>query len=97
MIVSSDPPKTAASQRTSQRAERAIRRSERQQAEQSNLGSRAAVLSQAGAPLSWTRERADMLFVCERARKAAADERRPQRAERAMYSERGDTLNPTLS
>ena len=27
--------------------------------------SRAAVLSQAGAPLSWTNERADTLFVCE--------------------------------
>jgi hypothetical protein len=27
-------------------------------------GSRAAVLSEAGAPLSWTIERADTLFVC---------------------------------
>jgi hypothetical protein len=43
--------------------------------------SRAAVLSQAGAPLSWTSERA-----CERVRKAAANERQPQRAERAMHS-----------
>jgi hypothetical protein len=43
-----------------------------------------AVLSQAGAPLSWTSERADTLFVCERVRKAAATERQPQRAERAM-------------
>src|SRR5688500_2591827 len=46
--------------------------------------SRAAVLSQAGAPLSWTSERTDMLFVCERVRKAAANKRQPQRAERAM-------------
>ena len=44
----------------------------------------AAVLSQAGAPLSWTRERADTFFVCERLRKAAANERQPPRAERAM-------------
>jgi hypothetical protein len=29
-------------------------------------------------------ERADTLFVCERVRKAAATERQPQRAERAM-------------
>ena len=43
-----------------------------------------AALSQAGAPLSWTSERADTLFVCERVRKAAATERQPQRAERAM-------------
>jgi len=35
------------------------------------------VLSQAGAPLSWTSERADMSFVCERARKAVANERQP--------------------
>ena len=47
--------------------------------------SRAAVLSQAGAPLSWTRER-------QRARKAAANERQPQRAERAIYMERAETL-----
>jgi hypothetical protein len=45
---------------------------------------RGRVLSQAGAPLTWTRERADMLFVCERLRKAADTERQPQRAERAM-------------
>jgi hypothetical protein len=32
-----------------------------------SVGNRApAVLSQAGAPLSWTSERTDMLFVCER-------------------------------
>jgi hypothetical protein len=49
--------------------------------------SRAAVLSQAGAPLTWTIERADMLFVCEGVRKAVASERQPQRAERAMYTE----------
>ncbi len=36
------------------------------------------------APLSWTRERADTSFVCERLRKAAASERNPQRAERAI-------------
>jgi hypothetical protein len=35
---------------------------------------------QAGAPLSWTSEGADMLFVGERTRKAAATERQPQRA-----------------
>jgi hypothetical protein len=51
-----------------------------------------AVLSQAGAALSWTSERADTLFVCERVRKAAAHERQPQRAERAMYKEGGDML-----
>jgi hypothetical protein len=50
-----------------------------------SVGNRApAVLSQAGAPLSWTSERADTLFVCERVRKAAACERQPPRAERAM-------------
>jgi hypothetical protein len=36
------------------------------------------------APLSWTSERADTLFVCERMRKAAASRRNPQRAERAI-------------
>jgi hypothetical protein len=50
------------------------------------------VLRQAGAPLSRTSERADTLFVCEGVRKAAANERQPQRAERAMYTERADTL-----
>ena len=30
------------------------------------------------APLSWTNERADTLFVCERVRKAAASERDPR-------------------
>ena len=55
------------------------------------LESRGAVLSQGGAPLSWTSERADTLFVCARVRKAAAHERQPQRAERAMQGERGDT------
>jgi hypothetical protein len=54
--------------------------------------SRAAVLSQAGAPLSWTSERADTLFVCERVRKAAAQKRQPQRAERAMYTEGAGAL-----
>jgi hypothetical protein len=40
----------------------------------------AVVLSQAGAAPSWTIERADTLFVCERVRKATAPERQPQRA-----------------
>jgi hypothetical protein len=53
--------------------------------------SRVAVLSQAGAPLSWTSEQADTSLVCARVRKAAANKRRPQRAERAMYEERADT------
>ena len=57
-----------------------------------NSGSHAAVLSQAGAPLSWTKERAGTLFACERVRKAAASKRQPQRAERAMSTERADTL-----
>ena len=48
--------------------------------------SRAAVRSQAGAPLSWTSERAGTLFVCERVRKAAANKRQPLRAERAKYT-----------
>jgi hypothetical protein len=53
-----------------------------------SVGNRApAVLSQAGAPLSWTSERADTLFVCERVRKAAACERQLPRAERAMDRE----------
>jgi hypothetical protein len=55
-------------------------------------GSRVAVLSQAGAPLSWTSEGADTLFVCERVRKAAANKRQPQRAERAMHARASDTL-----
>ena len=56
--------------------------------------SRAAVLSQAGAPLTWTIERADMLFVCEGVRKAVASERQPQRAERAMYEEGAEAFFP---
>jgi hypothetical protein len=100
-VVRSDPTKTAASQRTSQRAKRAIRHSERQRAEQSSTGSRGAVLSQAGAPLFWTNVRAANprnsrasagAAGCEKVRKAAANERQPQRAERAMQTERGDTL-----
>jgi hypothetical protein len=55
--------------------------------DENNPGSRAAVLNQAGAPLSWTNERADTLFVCKGVRKAAANERQPQRAKRAMYTE----------
>ena len=47
---------------------------------------------QAGAPLSWTSEGADTLFVCERVRKAAANKRQPQRAQRARYTKRADTL-----
>jgi hypothetical protein len=57
-----------------------------ERSEQSNIGSRAAVLSEAGVPLSWTSEGAGTLFVCERVRKAAAHERQPQRAERAMHT-----------
>jgi hypothetical protein len=38
-------------------------------------------------PLSWTSERADMLLVCERVRKAGAKKRQPRRAERAMHTE----------
>src|SRR5215211_1860684 len=51
-----------------------------------------AVLSEAGAPLSWTSERADTFFVCERVRKAAAHKRQPQRAKRAMHTERAEAL-----
>jgi hypothetical protein len=40
--------------------------------------SRALARSQAGAPLSWTSERADTFFVCERVRKAAATKRQPR-------------------
>jgi hypothetical protein len=50
--------------------------------------------TEAGAPLSWTIERADTSFVCERARKAAAHKRQPQRAERAMYTERAEAFFP---
>jgi hypothetical protein len=50
------------------------------------------VLSQAGVTLSWTSERADMSFDCERDWKAAAHGHQPQRAERAMHTERGDML-----
>ena len=56
--------------------------------------SRAGARSQAGAPLSWTSERADTFFVCERARKAAATKRQPQRAERAMQTERAEGFFP---
>jgi hypothetical protein len=35
-----------------------------------------------------------MFFVCERVRKAAADERQPQRAERAMHKERAEAFFP---
>ena len=47
-----------------------------------------AVLSQAGAPLSWTSERADTSFVCERVRKAAASRRQPQERSENMHSVR---------
>ena len=47
-------------------------------------GSRAAVVRQAAAALSWTSEGADASFVCDRERKAAANKRQPQRAERAI-------------
>ena len=52
------------------------------------------MLSQAGAPLSWTNERADMLFVCERVRKAAGHKRQPQRAERAIDTEGAEAFFP---
>jgi hypothetical protein len=48
----------------------------------------------AGAPLSWTSERVDTLFVGEGVRKAAAHERQPQRAERAIYKERAEVFFP---
>jgi hypothetical protein len=51
--------------------------------------------TEAGAPLSWTSERADTLFVGERGRKAAAYERQPQRAERVMHTEAGAPLSWT--
>jgi hypothetical protein len=35
-----------------------------------------------------------MYFVCERVRKAVANRRQPQRAERAMCEERGEVLFP---
>jgi hypothetical protein len=47
---------------------------------------------QAGAPLSWTIERAATFFGCERVRKAAAHKRPPQRAERAMRTERAEAF-----
>jgi hypothetical protein len=56
--------------------------------------SRALARSQAGAPLSWTSERADMFFVCERVRKTAAHKRQPQRAERATRTERAEAFSP---
>jgi hypothetical protein len=53
-----------------------------------SVGNRApAVLSQAGAPMSWTSERL-------RARKAAANKRQPQRAERATDTERAEAFFP---
>src|SRR5688572_2338683 len=61
-----------------------------------------AVLSQAGAPLSWTNEQAASLAKqgqasglaagCERVSKAAAHQRQPGRAERAVFMEGGDML-----
>jgi hypothetical protein len=47
---------------------------------------------EAGAPLSWTNERVDTLFVRERERKAAALKRQPQRAQRAMDTERAEAF-----
>jgi hypothetical protein len=66
--------KTAASRRTSGRAERARRHSELGERGKSNPDR---------APLSWTNERADTLFVCERVRKAAACHARSARSERS--------------
>ena len=57
----------------------------------------AAVLSQAGALLSWTSERADTFFVCERVRKAAADRRQPQRAEASNGRRREQRRSSTAS
>jgi hypothetical protein len=48
--------------------------------------SRAVAWSQAGAPLPWTNERADTLFVCEQVRKAAATS--ASLSERSEQSER---------
>ena len=56
-------------------------REQAQQGDCERRESRAALLSQAGALLSWTSER-------QRARKAAANERQPQRAERAIDTAR---------
>ena len=53
------------------------------------IGSRAAVLSQAGASLSWTRERADTLFVCE-ASEEGSDDRAPASASGASNGRRSE-------
>jgi hypothetical protein len=65
--VPSASTKTAAIQRTSPASEA----SNQTRARQSNPGSRAAVLSQAGAPLSWTSERADTLTCIDPASQGA--------------------------
>jgi hypothetical protein len=56
-----------------------------------SVGNRAPrVLSQAGAPLFWTSERADTHFVCERARKTATNSASlSERSEQFTRSERG--------
>ena len=43
---------------------------------------------------AWTSERADTLFVCEREWKAAAIERQPQRAERALHAKAAEASFP---
>jgi DNA-binding Lrp family transcriptional regulator len=55
------------------------------------------VLSQAGAPLSWTIERPDMLFVCEGVRKAAAGQRDPrERSEQSILREQLQIRLPVM-
>ena len=79
------------------RSRRRLPSSKHPAANSADTGPSAGVLSQAGALLSWTSERADMLFVCERMRKAAADKRQPQRAQRATYTEgRGHAFRPRV-
>ena len=48
------------------RSRRATERDPRERSEQLNTDRASAVLSQAGAPLSWTSEGADTSLVCER-------------------------------
>jgi hypothetical protein len=94
---SSDEDRGQPSEHRSER-QRAIKHSAMLSCEQPTIAScerresRAAARSQAGAPLFWTNERADTFFVCERARKAAADKRQPQRAERAICKDRAEAF-----
>jgi hypothetical protein len=62
------------------------------------VGNRAPTArSQAGAPLSWTSDGADTTFVCERARKAAANKRQPQRATASNGYEASGGVLPSAS